>query len=124
MSRSLHVNPIWTLAVSGLLGAAALAPTPAHAQGVTPERALLNAIPAGPSGTSIAVVARFSNFDPGAFQPVDGETALLARVEGPVPSAEYPAPDDATVPFDGERALLGRWMTAESARTVLSADSE
>jgi hypothetical protein len=117
MSRSFPITPVRVLAASAVLLAVALTPASAQAP-VTPERALLNTVPAGSSG----LVARFSTFERTPSRPVDGERALLARVEEPVFTAEDSNSDSA--PIDGARALLGRWAPAETPRTALSAEWE
>ena len=92
-------NKILAIAVAGLVGAVSL-PSTAHAQSVSPERALLNRSAATSRSPTTTVT-----------QPVfiDGERALLNRshtiIRMPVGSAE---PVIAGASIDGVKALLNR----------------
>ena len=92
-------NKILAIAVAGLVGAVSL-PSTAHAQSVSPERALLNRSAATSWSPTTTVT-----------QPVfiDGERALLNRshtiIRMPVGSAE---PVIAGASIDGVKALLNR----------------
>ena len=95
------------LVLAGLVAAVSL-PNTARAQSVTQEQAMLNRLPAIPSGTA-GVFSRTQA--PAAVQPavIDGERALLNRsqtlIRRPVESAT-PAVAGASV--DGVKALLNR----------------
>ena len=92
-------NKILAIALAGLVGALSL-PSTAHAQSVSPERALLNRSAATSWGTT-------TTFTQPAF--IDGERALLNRfqtiIRTPVGSAETVV---ASASIDGVKALLNR----------------
>jgi hypothetical protein len=94
------------LVLVGLVAALSL-PITAHAQAVTPERALLNQWPAIPSGPATAFTRVQA---PTTGQPVliDGERALLNRSHTVVFTVESATPVVATASVDGVKALLNR----------------
>jgi len=95
------------LALAGLV-----TPLAAHAQSVSPERALLNTIP-----TTYRVVV-VDNGSPSSV--IDGERALLGRVAAPtVQSLAAWSPGEAPV-VSGERALLGRLAPSAQRRITLA----
>lgn len=89
-----------TIVVVGLIGALWL-PSTAHAQSVTPERALLNR-------SAVTAWGATSTFTQGPV--IDGKRALLNRSytisDTPVGSADVTVTESASV--DGVRALLNR----------------
>lgn len=120
MSRSFAITSIRAFATAGVLLGAALVPGVVRAQDVTPQRALLNTVPA--RSVPVAFLDRSAAFEPREVRAVSGETALMARVEAPAPPVQSPIQD--AEPIDGARALLGRWRTTEDVPTALSAQPE
>jgi hypothetical protein len=95
------------LVLAGLVGALSL-PNTARAQSVTPERALLNRLPAIPSGPATAFTSVQA---PAAAQPavIDGERALLNRSQTIIlQPVEWATPVVADASVDGVKALLNR----------------
>jgi hypothetical protein len=89
-----------------------VAPLAAHAQGVSPVRALLNTIPAA---YRVVVI---DNESPSTV--IAGEQALLGRVAAPtVGSLAAWSPQEAPV-VSGERALLGRVAPSPQRRLTLA----
>ncbi len=93
-------------------GAALIAPRAAGAQGVTPDQALLNRLPAAPSATGTALTRSPAWRTPVAEAFLDGERALLNRVPPTDrPLSADPATGAAVLvapSADGARALLNR----------------
>ncbi len=114
MSRTIHSYALRMLAVAGFLGVASLgAPAAAHAQIISPERALLNP----------TAVASYSSFTvaAGPSRSVDGESALLGRTTVGVSSQPRLASGslgEARL-VDGEEALLGKVASSETRRLTL-----
>lgn len=105
MSSTNLVAP--ALVLAGLVAAVSL-PTTARAQSVTPAQALLNRLPAIPSGTATDFTRIHA---PAAAQPavIDGERALLNRSQTIIPQPVGSAtPVVADAPVDGVKALLNR----------------
>lgn len=119
MSHSI-ITSIRALALGAVLLVAGRLPA-AKAQDVTPERALLNGVPA-PRATPTAFLERSSAWARHFARPVTGEAALLARVEEAVPPVRTPIGNAG--PVDGTRALLGRWSADVAPLTSLSAGSQ
>jgi len=114
------ITSIRALAVGGVLLIAGRVPA-AKGQDVTPERALLNSVPA-PRAIPTAFLDRSSAWVRHSARPVTGEVALLGRVEEPVPPIRTPIGNAG--PIDGTRALLGRWPADVAPITVLSEGSQ
>ena len=96
------------LALSGLAGSAATA----EAQSISPERALLNPIPAAGYGVVAGTESPFA---------IDGERALLNQsiaVSGAAGLATR-SPGEARA-VDGEQALLGGGPSAQRRRLTLA----
>ena len=115
----IFTNSMRALALAGVLLVAGRVPA-ATAQDPSPQRALLNSVPA-PRLIPIVLLERSSAWAP-ADRPVTGEAALLVRVAGTVPS--QPTPSGNVTPIDGGRALLGRWPANVARLTALSAGSQ
>jgi len=95
------------LVLAGLVGALSL-PNTARAQSVTPERALLNRLPAIPSGPATAFTSVQA---PAAAQPavIDGERVLLNRSQTIIlQPVVWATPVVAEASVDGVKALLNR----------------
>jgi hypothetical protein len=94
------------LALAGLL-----VPLAAHGQSISPERALLNAIPAA---YRVVVLG-----DESTTPRIDGEQALLGRRVGDAaPSLASWSPGAAEI-VSGEQALLGRSVPSAQRRLTL-----
>ncbi len=103
------------LVLAALIGAALAAPTPARAQAITPERALLNRAAVIPGGTRAAVNQLRAAPTPTADERdvVDGERALLNRYRAEEYPPVAPLAGDEPAEVDGPyvarvRALLNR----------------
>ena len=110
MSRSPHSPALRTVALaSALLVAGLAAPAAGHAQGVAPERTLLNRIAVPSITTAKAHAAPAAPAERSFAGGVEAEQALLGRT---------PVGLDAPLGMrvDGERALLVRVAQAEAFR--------
>ncbi len=101
MSSSNLVARAFVLA--GLVAAVSL-PSTARAQSVSPERALLNLMPA----TAFTRVQADPAAQPAVPAVIDGERALLNRSQTVILTVEWATPVIADAPVDGVKALLNR----------------
>ncbi len=111
MARTIHSHASRILAVTGFLGLASLvAPLAAHAQTITPERALLNTTP----NVSYGGVA----YATAPARTAEGERALLGRSTAGVSSQPTLASGSLRKPgpVGGEQALLGKVAPSETRR--------